>query len=409
VDALRADHLGCYGYPRSTSTRIDAFAREATVFRAVAASSWTKPSVASVFTGRSPIVHQAQDRGDALPPGTITLARTMRAAGYRTYALYGNAWVGQTFGIDAGFEERRLLADRSDRLTRELVARLRRLRPEERLFAYVHTIDPHAPYEPTPEYRQRFCPPGNALRRITAVELENEAARARQGQAVAPGRVEEIAALYDAEIAFNDRQFGLFLDELKRLGIYDDSLVVFTSDHGEELFDHGGVAHGQTLFREVLDVPLVVKWPRGTEPAPGASAAPAALLDVLPTVLDCAGLPLPPGLDGRSLLRGRADRPRGGGILSYLDLDGVQLQSVTEGRWKLVRTGPLDSPRPGFALYDTGMGPETSDVAALHPSVVERLAARLDAEARSRPRAPPPQATLPAAVVDRLRALGYVP
>jgi arylsulfatase A-like enzyme len=410
VDALRADHLGCYGYARPTSPSVDGFSRKATVYRAIAPSSWTKPSVAALFTGRSPIAHQAQDRGDALPAGTVTLAERMREAGYRTYALYGNAWIGGTFGIDAGFEERLLLPARSDRLTGEIAARLRRLRPEERLFAYVHTIDPHAPYEPTPGYRWRFAPPGSTLRRISAVQLEDEAARARRGEPVPPRRIEEVTALYDAEVAFNDRQFGRFLDALKRRGLYDESLIVFTADHGEELFDHGGVAHGHTLFREVLEVPLIVKWPRGTEPLSQTNASPVSLLDVLPTVLDCAGLPLPPDLEGRSLLRTVAETPRAGrGITSYLDLDGVQLQSVTEGRWKLVRTGPLDSPRARLDLFDLDAGRETSELQALHPDVAGRLAAQLAAEAARRPRTPPPQAVLPATVVDRLRALGYLP
>jgi len=389
---------------------VDAFAREATVFRAVAPSSWTKASVASLFTGRSPIVHRAQDRGDTLVPEAVTLSDLLSAAGYRTYALHGNSWVGETFGVDQGFEERLVLPARSDRLTRLLLARVRRLGPEDRLFAYVHTIDPHAPYEPTPEYRERFSPPGSALLRVSAVWLEDTAARARRGEPVSPRLVEEVTALYDAEIAFNDRQFGLFLEELKRRGLYHDSLVVFTSDHGEELFDHGGVSHGQTLFREVLDVPLIVKWPRGIAPPPGTNASPAQLLDILPTVLDCAGLPLPSGLEGRSLLRSPpAEAPAAGrGILSYLDLDGVLLQSVTQGRWKLVRTGPLDASRPRLDLYDLEEGRETNDVRGLHPALAAHLASQLEAEAARRPRTPPPQAVLPATVVERLRALGYV-
>ena len=411
VDALRADHLACYGYRRPVSPNVDAFAKEATVFRAIAPSSWTKASVASLFTGLSPLVHRAQDRGDTLVPEALTLSDLLGAAGYRTYALYANNWVSGRFGIDQGFEERRLLPARSDRLTRQLLARLRRLAPEDRLFAYVHTIDPHAPYEPTPEYRRLFARPGSTRTRVSAVWLEDVAARARLGQPPAPRLIEEVTALYDAEIAFNDRQFGLFLEELKRRRLYDDSLVIFTSDHGEELFDHGGVAHGHTLFREVLDVPLIVKWPRGAAPPPGTLASPVQLLDILPTVLDCAGLPVPPDLEGRSLLRPPPAEvlPAGSGIFSYLDLDGLKLQSVTEGRWKLVRNGALDAPRPRLELYDLDEGRETNDVGSQHPVLAAHLASELESEAARRPRMPPPpQAVLPPEVVERLRALGYV-
>ena len=411
VDALRADHLGCYGYSRPVSPYADAFARAATVYHTIAPSSWTKASVASLFTGRPPIVHRAEDRGDTLVPEAITLSKLLGAAGYRTYALYANAWLSGTFGLDQGFEERRLIPARSDRLTREIFARLRRLGPEDRLFVYVHTIDPHTPYDPTPEYRRRFAPPGSALTRVSAVWLEDVATRARLGRPVAPRLIEEVTALYDAEIAFNDRQFGLFLEELKRRALYDDSLIIFTSDHGEELFDHGGANHGKTLFREVLDVPLIVKWPRGVEPPSGANGSRAQLLDVLPTVLDCAGLPLPPALEGRSLLRPRpAEAPPGGdGILSYLDLDGLKVQSVTEDRWKLVHNGALDAPRPRFDLYDIGEGRETNDVRGRHPVLAAYLASQLEAAAARRPHTPPPpQAVLPAEVVERLKALGYI-
>jgi arylsulfatase A-like enzyme len=411
VDTVRADHLGCYGYPRPVSPSADAFAREATVFRGIAPSSWTKASVASLFTGRSPIVHRAQDRGDTLAAETVTLSRLMGAAGYRTYALYANSWVSETFGLDQGFEERRFLFARSDELNRPLFARLRKLPPDDRLFAYVHTIDPHAPYEPTPEFRARFAPPGSRLERASITWLEDLATRGRRGEPIPARLVQEITALYDAEIAFNDRQFGLFLEELKRRGLYDNSLIVFTSDHGEELFDHGGVSHGHTLFREVLEVPLIVKWPRGVAAPPGANGSRAQLLDLLPTVLDCAGLQVPPGLEGRSLLRpAPAEPPPGGsGILSYLDLDGLKVQSVTEDRWKLVRDGALDEPRPRVGLYDLEEGRETNDLRDRHAVVAAHLASELAAEVARRPRTPPPpQAVLPPDVVERLRALGYI-
>ena len=410
VDTLRADHLGCYGYHKPVSPELDAFARQATVLRGIAPSSWTKASVASLLTGRSPIDHRAQDRGDTLVPEAVTLSERLGAAGYRTYALYANSWVSETFGLDQGFEEKRFLLGRSDRLNRELFRRLGRLSPGERLFAYVHTVDPHAPYEPAPEFRRRFAPPGGTLTRVSIEFLEDLARRRRRGQQVSPRLVAEIEALYDAEIAFNDRQFGLFLAELKRLGLYDDALVIFTSDHGEEFLEHGSVSHGQTLFREVLEVPLVVKWPRGVAAPPVSSGSAAQLLDVLPTVLDCAGLPVPPDLEGRSLLRPpEAIRPEGSGILSYLHLDGLRLQAVSQDRWKLIRSGPLEDSRAPVALFDLDRGTETADVKSEHPVMASHLESQLRSAILRRPTAPsPPQADIPPEVVERLRALGYL-
>jgi arylsulfatase A-like enzyme len=367
--------------------------------------------VSSLFTGRSPIVHRAQDRGDTLPAESVTLSELMAAAGYRTYALYANSWVSETFGLDQGFQERRFLFGPSDRLNRELFAWLRRQAPDDRLFAYVHTIDPHAPYAPPPSFRARFAPPGARLERASIEWLEALAHRQRQGEPISPRLVEEVVALYDAEIAANDHQFGLFVEELKRRGLYDDSLIVFTSDHGEEFLEHGGFSHGHTLFREVLEVPLIVKWPRGRTPPAGASGSPAQLLDLLPTVLDCAGLPLPDDLEGRSLLRPppAESSPAGSGILSYLELDGLKAQSVTEDRWKLIREGAADAPRPRVRLYDLHDSGETRDILATHPVLAGHLAAQLQgAAARRPPTPPPPQAVLPPEVVEKLKALGYI-
>ena len=411
VDTLRTDHLGCYGYGRPVSPHLDAFAKEGSVFRGIAPSSWTKASVASLFTGLAPIVHRAQDRGDTLTPDTITLSELLSAAGYRTYALYANTWVSGTFGLDQGFAERRFLVGRSDRLTHELFAWLRSVRPDDRLFVYVHTIDPHTPYSPRPAYRTRFAPAHGALRRASIYWLEDLAARSRRGEAISRSLIEEITALYDAEIAFNDLQFGRFLEELKSRGLYDDSLVIFTSDHGEEFFDHGGVSHGQTLFAEVLEVPIVVKWPRGIAAPASSTGSPAQLVDLLPTILDCLGRPSPPGVEGRSLLRPAPAeaRPVGSGVLSYLDLDTRKMQSVTEGRWKLIRHGAADDPQPTLELYDLEAGKETENVRDRHPIVAAYLLAQLEAQDSRAPHtAPPPQAEMSEEVKERLRALGYL-
>ena len=411
VDTLRADHLGCYGYGRPVSPHLDAFAKEGSVFRGIAPSSWTKASVASLFTGLSPIVHRAQDRGDTLAPEATTLSELLGAEGYRTYALYANTWVSGTFGLDQGFAERRFLVGRSDLLTGELLAWLRGVERDDRLLVYLHTIDPHTPYSPRPDYRARFAPARGSLRSVSVYRLEDLAARSRRGESISSSLVEEITALYDAEIAFNDLQFGRFLEELKRRGLYDDSLIIFTSDHGEEFFDHGGVSHGQTLFAEVLDVPIVVKWPHGLSAPAGATGSPARLEDLLPTILDCLGLPSPPGAEGRSLLRPAPDEapPSGSGVLSHLDLDTRKMQSVTEGRWKLIRHGAADDPQPTLELYDLEAGKETENVRDRHPIVAAYLLAQLEAQDSRAPHtAPPPQAEMSEEVKERLRALGYL-
>jgi len=410
VDTLRVDHLGCYGYRKPVSPHIDAFAREASVFRGVAPSSWTKASVASLFTGLSPIAHGAQDRGDTLTSDATTLAELLGAAGYRTYALYANTWVSEAFGLDQGFGERRLLIGPSDRLNRALFGWLGNTRRDDRLFVYVHTIDPHAPYAPAAGFRARFAAAPRPLERASITWLEDLATRGRRGEAIPASLVEEITALYDAEIAFNDLQFGLFVEELKRRSLYDDSLILFTSDHGEEFFEHGGVSHGQTLYAEVLDIPIIIKWPRGAAAPAGSRGSPARLIDVLPTILDCLGLPRPSGVEGRSLLKPPpGNGPAGGGrVFSYLDLDTRQVQSVTEGAWKLIRRGAEDETQPTLELYDLERG-ERADLRQRHPVMAAYLLSQLENEAARHPRRPPPpQAVLSDEVTEEVRALGYL-
>ncbi len=411
VDTLRRDHLGCFGYRKPVSPHVDAFARGASVFHGVAPSSWTKASVVSLFTGLSPIAHGAQGRGDTLTPDATTLSKLLGAAGYRTFAVYANAWVSRAFGVDQGFSESRLLIGPSDRLNQELFGWLGSTGPGDRLFVYVHTIDPHAPYAPPATFRERFRSGPRALESASATWLESLAERARRGERIPPSLVEEITALYDAEIAFNDAQFGAFVRELQRRALWDDSLVVFASDHGEELFDHGGVSHGQTLYSEVLDVPILIKWPRGTEAPAGTDGSAAQLIDLLPTILDCVGLPLPPGIEGRSLLERRSGNGAAGGgpVFSYLDLDTRAIQSVTEGGWKLIRRGAEDEARPSVELYDLDRG-EREDQRERHPAVAAHLLSELEKHRARYPRRPsPPQASLSEEVTEQLRALGYLP
>jgi arylsulfatase A-like enzyme len=411
VDTLRSDHLGCYGYGRPVSPHIDAFARDASVLHGIAQSSWTKPSVASLFTGLSPPAHRAEERGDTLSPEATTLAKLLGAAGYRTLAVSSNAWVSATFGLDQGFQEFRSLLGPSDRVNQALFALLRTVRPDERLCVYAHTVDPHAPYAPPADFRARFAPARASLKAASVGLIIDLAAKKRRGESISSSLLEEMTALYDAEIASNDLQFGLFLEELKRRGLYDDSLIVFTADHGEEFFEHGGLTHGTTLYAEVLEVPFIVKWPRGIEAPVSPRGSLAQHVDLFPTILDLLGIALPPGIEGRSLLDPSRDADGDGGreSRSYLSLDGVRIQSMTEGTWKLMRHGAWDDPQPKLELYDLEKDDERTNQRDLHPLMTGYLLARLKSHAALHAAKPaPPQAALSEDLKDKLRALGYL-
>ncbi len=292
VDALRADHLPLYGYPRDTTPELTAFARDAVVFdQAVSASSWTKPSVASLFTSVLPREHGCARFCIPLDPALVTLAERLRARGYGTGAVVVNPLVGASnMHFDQGFDqfEVRPNAERAAQVVDAALAFLdaRRGLPT---FLYVHTMETHKPYRPPPPFDRRFPPPPEPGR--SADEPSDY---------VVPADLDRIVGQYDGAIAYGDREFGRFVRALRDRGLYDRATVVFLSDHGEEFLDHGEWEHGHALFDELVRVPLVVKYPQRRE-AGRRVARQVQLVDVLPTILKTEGLPVPGGIEGRPL------------------------------------------------------------------------------------------------------------
>lgn len=361
VDTLRRDRLGVYGYPRDTSPRLDAFAREAIVFEnAYSPTSWTRPAAASLLSGLSPVRHRTSGRAHRLPEGVALLGEHFQAAGYRTLAVSTNPNVIPLWGFDRGFDRFDDLDStgnpaRADAVVDHTLAALAELPPDQPFFYYVHTMDPHTPYDPPPDYAQKFA----------------------KNEIDGPG-------LYDGEIAFGDAEFGRLLDRLRELGRYDDTLIVYVSDHGEELGDHGGYYHGVTLFEEVVRIPLLIRLP-GNARAGERVARLATLMDILPTLLAAAGRDVPDGLDGIDLLADgdpAEERP----VFFDLTLDfnihhTNVLRGVRSGRFKYVRrTRPVERE----LLFDLAEDPnERNNLAMSQPGQIEPLAALLDARLAS--------------------------
>lgn len=417
VDTLRADRLGAYGYPKPVSPHLDAFARRATLFEnAVAQSPWTRPSVASLFTGVWPRTHGVNGRRDSLSPDALTLAEMLLSQGWRTAAFVTNGNVARQFGIGQGFEEFTLLRrnrNGSESVTEDAAAWLER-RAEQGddrpFFLYLHTVDPHSSYAPPPDLRARFAP--DVPRDGTGARWWLK--RLEHGRIpVTPKLVENLLALYDAEIAANDRSFGAFLKALQRFGLWDDTVVVFVSDHGEEFFEHGGWEHGKTLHTEMLDVPLVVRFPgmgEGRRVVP-----PVQHIDFVPTLLAYAGLPEPPQVEGRNLLPlvsgkgvwGTERGAAGEAVYSYLDVDGHQAASATTLGWRMIETR---APRAGARLYDRRQDPgERRDRAGAYAVRAGLLRSLLrERESRQGHRLEAGEGQLDDELREQLRALGYI-
>jgi arylsulfatase A-like enzyme len=406
VDTLRADHLGCYGHQRGVSPRIDRFAEGATLFENTRAQApWTLPSVASVMTGLWPPSHGVFEDTRRLAPEAVTLAEVLRDAGYQTAAVVTNGFATGAYGLDQGFDELTLIKTghrKSHLVHRAAVAWLEDRDPERPFFLYLHTIDPHKPYLPTQELRQRFAPEAEEIWR------EIVANPRRQRWPPTDPVVAQLRALYDAEIAENDASFGDTLDALASAGLYDDALIVFLSDHGEEFHEHHSWTHAADLFREVLNVPLIVKLPRQRHGH--RVSALAQQIDLMPTLLTYLGIPGPP-TQGRLLptLLG-PDEPTpvdSQRVFSHTKRKNQTTASIIDSAWKYIRR--VDSKGVTSRLYNWHDDPhELNDRTADYPVLANLLAVEIQRQLAASTPPGAAEATPDEEVLDNLRALGYV-
>jgi arylsulfatase A-like enzyme len=376
VDTLRADHTGVYGYERRTTPELDAFARDAVVFdAAVAHASWTKPSVASILTSRLPGQHRAVQLRDPLGASNVTIAQRLDERGFATGAAIANSVIyGAESEFDRGFDVFTGLhgeEDRRSKLTGADVvvdAALAFLRSRQGLptFLFVHTMDPHVPYEPPPPFDRMFEP----------FPVEGHPARDPRTDYKEPLDRERMIGQYDGDIAFGDREFGRFVRELKAAGLYDDALVVFLADHGEEFLDHGLWLHGRSLFDELIRIPLVVKFP-GNRWAGRRVAEQVQGVDVVPTVLEAVGAPLAPELMGQPLQRLLAGETKPRPALAEISHRGFVAHGVrTDGDKYIRRFSPDDDE----LLFDLRKDPkEKTSIAAESPQRVRTLQAQAEA------------------------------
>ena len=406
VDTLRADHLGCYGYDKPVSPHLDAFAREAVLFEnAFAQSPWTRPSVASMLTGLWPKTHGVNGRNDALSPEALTLPEMLASRGYRSAGITTNGNVAKAFGFAQGFDVYEMPARQDSAHVNERARAFLDANAGYPFFLYLHTVDPHSPYKPSPEYRRRFAPgvPQEGigtrkwLRRLHERRLR-----------VTPQIVDHLTALYDAEIASNDASFGALIADLKHRGLWDETIVIFVSDHGEEFHDHGGWEHGKTLYAEMIHVPLLIRIPGMGEGRRVSSLA--QHIDLVPTLLSALGLPLPGHLEGRDLLpifQGSRETAEERPVYSYMDVDGHRGASAVTSDWHLI---DVRGPSPSAHLYERRRDPKERDnQAAKNPVGFGYLHALLAArELEERRILKPGEGVIDEDLREQLRALGYI-
>lgn len=310
IDSLRADHLGAYGYPRDTSPTIDALARQGVVFEwAISSAPWTIPAHATMLTGLPPEVHGVNSFRQRLAPEAYTLAEALQQAGYATAAFVSGPTVMAQYGFDQGFafyDESMAEPDRA-RSSRGITSpglvtlvgdHLERWHAAGRqapFFVFLHMWDVHYDYAPPAPYDRMFDP--DYAGDVNANDFERNA---RLNARMDPRDLQHVIALYDGEIRFTDEHLGRIVAQLAAFGVLDDTIVAVTSDHGDEFFEHGMKGHAKTLYDEVLHVPLVVRYPRRI--AFGQRVAQQVrLMDLPPTILGLAGVPVPEQLGNRDM------------------------------------------------------------------------------------------------------------
>lgn len=419
TDAMRADHLGCYGYDRPTSPNIDAFAAEALLFeKAIAQAPWTTSSVSSMLTGVYPNTHHVTLPQHALPASLATMGEILHDDGFMTAAFITNGAAGASFGLDRGFTEHRLLKasvhtrsvhQLSDKVNQEVFSWLDEKEDDgSPLFLYVHTTDTHSPYTPKLEYARKFLDE----QQLQDLDMpEGMPLVADPLKPPARPSIDRLIGLYDAEIAFNDHNFGEFLAGLRARGLYDNSLILFLSDHGEEFYEHKGWQHMRAVYIESLHIPFIVKVPADMPARRGRAGILAQQVDILPTVVTALGLDVPSQVEGRDLFaaldRGTGHRPAR--AFSYFDRRTRKGVSVIDGDWQMIQIRLQDQPSPAPELYNMTTDPaERFDVTAEHPEIIGYLRSVLELHESAKTGFVVRESDIDDELRKELKALGYL-
>ncbi len=359
IDSLRPDHLGCYGYRQPTSPTIDGLAGGGVRFEnAISTTSWTLPAHAALFTGLYDSAHGLVDNGQRLAENHVTLAEVLDQAGYQTAGFFGGPYLHPAFGVGQGFQTyESCMTKVADNASDNAVRRESRnpvsashaditgprtlkkfkhwlaAKADERpMFVFLHFWDVHYDYIPPKKYIEMFDPDYKG--QLSSVNFMRNPAIHRS---MAPRDLQHVLALYDGEIRFTDDILGQILTELERSGRGQQALIVVTSDHGEEFFEHGNKGHQRTLFDEVIKVPLIFSW-AGHLREGAVVPDQVRLIDVMPTILALAGVKSKTKTQGRDiseLLRG--DSLSEQSALCELLVNRGQLRALRTNRMKALK------------------------------------------------------------------------
>ncbi len=360
IDTLRADKLK--PYRRQTRVRTPALnevARAGVVFEnAQSPENWTKPACASMLTSLHPSTHQTQGDRSKLPESVLTLGEVYQKAGFQTASFIANGYVSDAFGFKQGWHHyTNYIRERKNTNASNVfgeAATWIEQHKDERFFAYIQTIDPHVPYDPPDKflklYDDRDDYDGQIKNRRTHLLLE-DAKRNPPKVVFTESDKKRLEALYDGEISYHDSEFKKFLAKLESLGLADNTIIVVTSDHGEELEDHGSWGHGHSVYQELLHVPLIVRWPKGIAEGQRVTDV-VSTMHIGPTVLEATGVDVPAEFEGRSLMGHVTGQPPRGPFVAFSEFQDNR-RVIRAGDYKLIIRANLT-----YTMFDLGQDPK---------------------------------------------------
>ncbi len=378
ADTLRWDSLGVYNPESKATPEIDRFSRDAVVFKwAFSTSPWTLPSHASMLSGKYPYRISLDLYPRGIPPD-VKLLPELLGRDHRSFSVNGDIFLRASFGFFRGFYAYiENLRDPYIRESAKLLFKLSRdFSPYKGDFYFLHTYQVHNDYRPEFPLALRFWKEVGRFPRDSKINLLGFLLlEGFSREWVPPAIKDEIRLIYDAGVYTFDYRFGEFLRWLKAKGLYEDSTIILTSDHGEEFQDHGGWEHGHSLYNELIRVPLIVKFPHNRW-AGHVETEPVSLVDIAPTVLEIVGLEPPPDMDGVPLPKTITGGVKGRRIFSYLGEPSYKvvrgMVAVIDWPWKLIMK---NGKRKEFELFDLKEDPlERKNLLKNHPEVFQRLA-----------------------------------
>lgn len=375
IDTLRASKLKAFNpQSRVKTPAFDAFASDAAIFTsAQSPENWTKPSVASILTSLSPMSHRTKFDGSKLPDDALMLSEIYKSGGFKTATFLANGYVSDKFGFKQGWdfytnyirENRSTEAGNVFKEAGEWINKHK----DERFFVYIQTIDPHVPYDPPDSFLKMYDATeytGPVRPRMTGNQLADAKKNPPKITFNAADKA-RLEALHDGEISYHDAEFAKFVENLQAWNLFDDMVFVITSDHGEEFDEHGSWGHGHSIYQELLNVPLAVRFP-AMEAAGLRVADTVSTMDIAPTVLEASGVAIPEVFEGKSLLGYLRGMPPVGPAVAFSDfLDDRRV--IRAGRYKLVYRANLTA-----TLFDLEKDPgEKHDI---DPSTAEPVGLR---------------------------------